>query len=73
MPREQILMGVAIVVVCLFGLTKCRWFLEHTNKGKRLVEWFGESRAVYVLRGLYLVGILFGTLLALNVIRPVQW
>ena len=73
MPREQIFIGITVAVLFAAGLCKDRWFLTHTKKGKRLVGWFGEDNAIWVLRGLFGLGVLFGLLLAMNVIRPVRW
>lgn len=73
MPNEQILMGFAVAALCAAGLWKDRWFLANTKKGRRLAAWLGETKALWVLRGLFGVGILFGLLLAGDVIRPVHW
>ena len=73
MPTEQILIGVLFALLCLAGLWKDRWFLENTTKGERLADKLGAARALWVLRILFLLGLLFGALLATNVIRPVQW
>ena len=73
MLNEQVAMGVIIVLVCLAGLYYDRWFLSHSKKGQRFVGRFGERKAVWMLRLLFSAGALFGTLLATDVIRPVQW
>ena len=73
MPKEQIFIGVTIALLCGIGLVKERWFLTHTKKGERLVRWFGEKKATWVLRGLFGLGILVGILIAMNIIRPVMW
>ena len=73
MPKEQIFIGITVAVLCAAGLCKERWFLTRTKKGKRLIGWFGEEKAIWVLRGLFGLGMLFGLLLAMNVIRPVRW
>lgn len=72
-PRDQILMGIAIAAVCLLGLLGAKWFQRETKKGRRFTEWFGEERGLLVLRLLFGVGILLGALLATDVIRPMQW
>jgi len=73
MIEEQTMMGVFIVLLCLTGLWADRWLLTRTKKGQRLVGWFGESRARWVLRGLFVAGILFGLLLARGIIQPISW
>ena len=60
-------------VLCGVGLVYSRWFLENTRKGERLVHWFGADKAVWVARGLFGLGLVFGLLLAGNFIRPIQW
>jgi len=73
MIREQALVGVVFALLCVVGLWKQKWFLANTSKGQRLVRLFGPDRAAWVLRGLLAVGIILGTLLALDIIRPIQW
>lgn len=73
MLKEQMVVGGLVVVLCVTGLLKDRWFLANTKKGRKLVGWFGESKALWVLRGLFVGGAVLGLLLATNVIRPVQW
>ena len=73
MPLEQIFIGSVSAALCLAGIWHDRWLLTETKKGKRLVAWFGEHRALWVLRGLLAAGLLFGVLLATNVIRPIRW
>ena len=73
MPKDQIFIGITVAVLCAAGLCKDRWFLTRTKKGKRLIGWFGEEKAIWVLRGLFGLGMLFGLLMAMNVIRPVNW
>lgn len=73
MPKDQILMGLAMAMLCLTGLVKDRWLLANTNKGRRLVGWLGETRALWLFRVLMGFGIVFGVLLAGNWIRPVHW
>lgn len=66
-------MGGGVALLSLIGLWQTSWLLEHTRKGAWLRERAGDSRAAWILRGLFLCAVLFGVLLALNVIRPVQW
>lgn len=66
-------MGVGVVVLCAAGLWQDRWFLRNTKKGQRLIRWFGEERAVWILRSLLSAGALFGLLLATGIINPVRW
>lgn len=73
MSRDQVVMGLGIALLCVTGLWNGRWFLEHTRKGQRLVGTFGDVRALWVLRFLFVAGAAFGLLLAADVIRPIQW
>ena len=70
---QRILVGSVMVFLCVALFLKERWFLENTKKGKRLTAWFGQKAAPVVLRGLILLGILFGSLLAMGIIRPIRW
>ncbi len=70
---ENALIGGAVLIFSLFGLIKEQWFLAHTRKGQRLTEWFGPARAIWVLRVIFLTGIVFGALLAAGTIQPIQW
>lgn len=72
-PKEQIFIGIVTAGLCVFGLAKSAWILENTSKGARLSRWFGPGRAIWVLRGLLILGAVFGLLLAANVIKPIQW
>ena len=71
--KEQVFIGASIAALCLFALVNCRWILDNTKKGERLTQWFGAVRGIWVLRSLLLLGALFGVLLAMNVVRPMQW
>ncbi|MEW4528963.1 MAG: hypothetical protein ACF8PG_01880 [Maioricimonas sp. JB045] len=73
MPYDQIFIGGTTAVLCLVGLWNEAWVLSETSKGRRLIDWFGQDRAPWVLRALLGLGVLFGTLLATGVINPVQW
>jgi len=73
MLRHNVLVGGTIVLLCALLLPKERWLLEKTAKGQRLIHWFGPGSAVWVLRGLIAAGMIFGGLLAAEIIRPVQW
>mgnify|MGYP001444978656 CR=1 FL=1 len=66
-------MGTVIALLCATGIWQDRWFLEHTGKGQRLVGWLGEAKALWAIRGLFAVGALFGGLLAIGIIKPIQW
>ncbi|MEX0703410.1 MAG: hypothetical protein WD069_15045 [Planctomycetales bacterium] len=70
---ERILMGTVTALLCAAGLWSARWFLEETRKGRRLERRLGPARALWVLRGLFAAGLLFGVLLALGIIRPIEW
>ena len=71
--KEQVFIGASVAVLCLIGLVNSRWILDNTKKGERLTQWFGEARAIWVLRGLLLLGALFGVLLAVNIVQPLKW
>lgn len=73
MSPEQAFVGTATAVLCLAGLRCNAWLLEHTRKGRRLVGRFGTVPAVWILRGLFVAGAIFGVLLATGVINPVRW
>ena len=73
MPKEQIVIGVVVAVLCTVGLFNDRWFLAETRKGQRLVGWLGEQNALWVLRGLFTLGVAFGALLATDVLGPIRW
>ncbi|HEX6984579.1 MAG TPA: hypothetical protein VF170_04345 [Planctomycetaceae bacterium] len=71
--NEQILIGLVTAALCGLGLWHDRRLLAETRKGRRLIRWFGEERALWVLRGLLAAGAAFGLLLAADVIRPIEW
>lgn len=73
MTNERILIGAVTAALCLLGLWHHRWLLHETAKGKRLISWFGDERALWVIRALLTFGFAFGCLLALGVIRPLEW
>jgi len=66
-------MGIAIVLTCLMILARERWFLSETAKGRGLVTRYGQTRAMWILRGVLLAFGLFGCGLATGVVRPIQW
>ncbi|QDT28119.1 hypothetical protein Enr10x_34580 [Gimesia panareensis] len=70
---ENVLIGGFVAAFSLWGLIKEQWFLAETRKGQRLTQWFGPARAIWVLRLIFLIGIVFGVLLALGLIQPIQW
>lgn len=73
MPPEQVFIGGATAALCLAGIWKGPWLLEHTRKGQRLVNWFGPDRAPWVLRFAMISGAIFGILLAIGIINPIRW
>ena len=73
MSRQDLLVGGVTVVCCAHLLFFGRWFLEKTKNGQRLIRWFGPEQSIWVLRGLAILGMVFGGLLAAGIIRPVQW
>lgn len=70
---ENELIGGAVLLFSLLGLIKEQWFLANTRKGQRLTEWFGPARAIWVMRVIFVTGIIFGALLAASMIQPIQW
>ncbi|MCH9652340.1 MAG: hypothetical protein K0U86_04140 [Planctomycetes bacterium] len=70
---ENEFIGGAVLIFSLIGLIKEQWFLANTRKGERLTEWFGPARALWVLRLIFLTGLIFGALLAAGMIHPIQW
>lgn len=73
MAKDQVLFGVVLAVVSVVGLAYESWLMEHTKKGQALTRWFGESNGRWALRALLTGFALLGTLLALDVVRPLQW
>jgi hypothetical protein len=71
--RQHVAVGMMVIALSLFVIAKERFILEKTHKGQRLVSWFGNDRALWVLRTLALLAILFGALLAAEIIRPIKW
>jgi len=70
---ENELIGGTVLIFSVIGLIKEQWFLANTRKGQRLTEWFGPARAIWVLRVIFLTGVMFGALLAAGMIQPIQW
>ena len=68
--NEQQLIGSVIAVLGGLAGYHHRWLLEQPPKGRRLVGWFGLDRARWVLGAVVLVVVVFGVLLACDVIRP---
>lgn len=73
MISEQAFIGGATAVLCATGIWHQAWLLEHTKKGRKLVRWFGDEPAQWVLRLLLVFGLGFGVLLAAGVLNPVRW
>jgi len=73
MPSDQILMGVGVAVMSAVGFWKTDWLLRHTPKGEWFVRRYGVGRARLIVRTCFFFAAVFGVLLAVNVIRPVQW
>lgn len=73
MLNEQLVMGTLIALLSLFGLTQERWLLTKTAKGRTLMHLCGENRGPWVFRAMLVACATFGTLLALDIIRPLQW
>jgi hypothetical protein len=67
------MVGSIIIILGLLIYFKEHWVLENTGKGRRLIGWFGAANAPWVLRGLTVLTIIFGVLLAIGIIRPIKW
>ncbi len=66
-------MGCGVAVMSLIGLLNTRWLIEQTRKGEWLRQKTGDRNAGRILQACFLSGIIFGILLAVDIIRPVQW
>lgn len=73
MPKHQILMGVSIALLSSVAIWQTGWLLEHTSKGQWFARRYGELRARGIIRTFFFVTAVLGVLLALDVIRPMQW
>ncbi len=73
MNATQTAMGAMIVGLCLFGIWHHGWLQEHSRYGRRLVIWFGPDGGRRALIGFLIAGIVFGILLAADVVRPIHW
>lgn len=65
--------GSVFALICLAAVWHGRWLVAHTPKGQGLARRLGEAKAVWLVRGVFAAGAVFGALLAADVIRPVQW
>ena len=68
--NEQQLIGLVVAVLGCVGWYHQRWLLERTPMGRRLVGWFGLVGGARVLRLLLAAVVVFGVLLAGDVIGP---
>lgn len=73
MPKHQILMGAATAALCAVGIWQSGWIARNTRKGQWLARRCGERRAITILRCLFILGVVFGVLLATNIIQPIAW
>lgn len=73
MISPQLFMGSAVALLCGVAFPYDRWFLTETTKGRRLVRWLGEPRAILVWRIALMIGIAFGIALACGVVNPLSW
>ncbi len=71
--HDHVFMGVGVSCFSAACLVRHRWLLTNTNKGQWLIERFGENSARCVVGFAAIVGLAFGSLLALGFIQPVQW
>ena len=70
--NDEILMGTTVAMLSGFGLLKVRWLIANTRKGHWLTSRLGERRAVFVTAGVLFLLAVFGVLLAVGVIRPLN-
>ncbi len=73
MERSQIFMGAAVALLSLAALFKTRQVMELSHLGRRLSRNVGESRAVQILRVVFVIGLTFGVSLACGLIQPLRW
>ena len=73
MPKHQLFMGTAVALLSAVAVWQGAWLVERTPKGQWLGRRLGTRRAVWLVRGLFATAVVFGVLLAADVIRPVQW
>lgn len=73
MSGEQIAIGVLTAGLCLVGIWHREWLVQETRKGRRLSNWCGKTRALWIVTILLGVGVLWGVLLALDIVHPVKW
>jgi hypothetical protein len=73
MPTHQIVMGAAVAALSVVAFVKTDWLLQHTRKGEWCRRRFGELKAQWFVRSFFALAVVFGVLLATNVIRPLQW
>jgi hypothetical protein len=75
MPKlsQDLAMGIAMILASLMFLFREQWFLAETTKGQRLVQRFGATRSLWILRGLLLALAILGGLLAAGIIHPIRW
>ena len=65
-------MGAAIALASGWGLTEADWLVASTRKGQWLARKTGTAQARWIVRIVFLAGILLGLGLAANVIRPLN-
>jgi hypothetical protein len=73
MVTQQVAMGMMVAAACAVGLWYDQVLLVHSRYGRLLSRLFGPARGLWVLRVLLILGIVFGILLAVDVIRPIHW
>jgi hypothetical protein len=73
MVTQQVAMGVVVAAACAVGLWNDRLLLTNSRYGRWLTRLFGPVGGLWALRVLLFLGIVFGILLAADVIRPIQW
>ena len=71
--NDQIVIGLGTAGLCGLGLWHGRRLLAVSRFGGWLAGRLGEDRGLQVLRGVLACGVVFGLLLAADVIRPVKW
>lgn len=68
--QTQTFMGLSIVALSVWGLSRTAVILNASNIVRRLTERTSSARALLVVRGLLVIAILFGLALAAGLINP---
>lgn len=70
--QTQTFMGLSIVALSVWGLSRTAVILNASNMVRRLAERTSPARALMVVRTLLMIAIVFGLALASGLINPRQ-